>query len=149
VRPPGRADQRYTFAYLYGVVEPGTDNGFALVLPHANTECMQIFLDRYAETIADDEHVVMVLDQAGWHGAHDLQVPACITLLALPARSPELNPAERVWLFLKERYLSHRLLDDYDAVVEATCTAWQRLVKEAGRLTTLTSYPWIIGCVSS
>jgi transposase len=148
-RPPGRADQRYTFAYLYGAVEPGTDNAFALVLPHANTEGMQIFLDRLAETVGADEHVVMVLDQAGWHGARDLKVPACMTLVPLPPRSPELNPAERVWLFLKERYLSHRLLDDYDAVVEATCEAWRRLVAETGRLTSLTSYPWIIKCVTS
>jgi transposase len=130
-------------------VEPGCDTAFALVLPHANTENMQIFLDRFAATIDADEHVVMVLDQAGWHGAHALQVPASITLLALPARSPELNPAERVWLYLKERYLSHRLLDDYDAVVEATCEAWRRLVNEPGRLTSLTSYPWIMSCVSS
>jgi hypothetical protein len=143
-RPPGRADQRYTFAYVFAAVEPGTDNAFALVMPEVSTEAMQVYLDRLSATIAPDEHVVLVLDQAGWHGANDLKVPASITLLPLPPRSPELNPVERLWLYLKERFLSHRLLDDYDAIVDAACLAWQRLISEPGRINSLCSYPWIV-----
>lgn len=124
-------------------MEPGTDNAFALILPYVNTDAMQIFLDRFAATIADDEHVAMVLDQAGWHGAIALVVPANITLLPLPPYSPELNPVERVWLYLKERYLSHRLHANYDAVADAAAIAWNRLTAETGRLTSLCSYPWI------
>ena len=45
--------------------------------------------------------------------------PGGITLVPLPANSPELNPVERIWEYLKERYLSHRLFDDYDAIVDA------------------------------
>ena len=130
-------------------MEPGTDNAFALILPEVSTKAMQIFLDAFAETIAPDEHAVMVLDQAGWHGSGDLDVPACLTLVPLPPRSPELNPPERVWLHLKERFLSQRLLDDYDAVVDAIAAAWNRLAAEPGRLTSLTSYPWITECVSN
>jgi hypothetical protein len=55
-----------------------------------------------------------------------------------------LNPAERIWLYLRERYLSHRVLDDYEAVLNATCRAWNRLLKEKGRLATLTAYPYLI-----
>src|ERR671923_262716 len=90
-----------------------------------------------------DEHVALVLDQAGWHGAKALTVPDSMTLVPLPPYSPELNPVERVWLYLKERFLSHRLLDDYDAIVGATCAAWNRLRTEVGRITSLCSYPWI------
>ena len=91
-----------------------------------------------------DEHIVLVLDQAGWHGANDLKVPANITLEPLPPRSPELNPVELLWLCLKERFLSHRLLDDYDAIVDAACRAWQRLISEPGRITSLCAYPCIM-----
>jgi transposase len=112
-------------------------------MPHVNTEAMQEFLDRFAATIATDEHVVMVLDQAGWHGSGALQVPASITLVALPPYSPELNPVERLWLYLKERFLSHRLHTDYNAIVDAACQAWANLIAEAGRITSLCSYPWI------
>ena len=112
-------------------------------MPEVSTEAMQHFLDRFAATLAPDEHAVMVLDQAGWHGARALRIPGNVTLLPLPPYSPELNPVERVWLYLKERYLSHRLLDDYTAIVEAACRAWNRLTAEVGRITSLCSYPWI------
>ena len=88
-------------------------------MPYVNTEAMQVFLDRFAATIGDDEHVAMVLDQAGWHGSGALRIPDNITLVPLPPYSPELNPVERVWLHLKERFLSHRLLADYDAIADA------------------------------
>ena len=142
-RPRGIADKRFTFAYIFAAVEPGTDNAFALVLPYVNTEAMQLFLDRFAATIAEDEHVAMVLDQAGWHGAKALVVPKNITLVPLPPYSPELNPVERVWLYLKERFLSHRLHADYDAIVDAASHAWNQLCTQAGRLKSLCSHPWI------
>lgn len=112
-------------------------------MPYANTEAMQEFLDRFAATIAGDEHAVMVLDRAGWHGSGALAVPGNITLVPLPPYSPELNPVERVWLYLKERFLSHRLHRDYDAIADAACKAWNQLAAEAGRIASLSSYPWI------
>ncbi len=112
------------------------------MLPYADTAAMQAFPGRFSETIAEDEHAVMVLDQAGWHGSNSLAVPANVTLVPLPSYSPELNPVERVWLYLKERFLSHRLIDDYEAIA-AACTAWNSLLAEAGRIKTLCSYPRI------
>jgi transposase len=67
--------------------------------------------------------------------------------VSLPPRSPELNPVKRLWLYLKERFLSHRLLDDYAAIEDAICAAWRRLAAETGRLAPLTAYPWIRECV--
>ena len=84
---------------------------------------------------------MMILDQAGWHRSNALAIPANVTLLPLPAYSPELNPVERVWLYLKERFLSHRLLADYDAIVDAACNAWDRLLAESGRIKSLCSIP--------
>ena len=98
-RPPGLCDKRFTFAYIFAAVEPGTDNAFALVLPYVNTQAMQEFLNRFAETIMQAEHVALVLDQAGWHGSGALVVPDNITLVPLPPYSPELNPVESVWLY--------------------------------------------------
>ena len=141
-RPPGRCDQRYTFAYIYGAVSPGTDrrsscascgsaplSAFALILPEVSANAMQVYLDKLAETIGPDEHVLLVLDQAAWHEAKTLRTPASITLEPLPPRSPELNPVERVWLFLKEKFLSHRLLDDYNAILDAAAVAWNRMAR--------------------
>ena len=86
-------------------------------------------------------HLAVALDGAGWHTSQDLVVPSNVTLLRLPPYSPELNPVERVWLYLRERHLSHRLHDGYAAIVDAVCDAWRRLPPQ--RLRSLCNYPWI------
>ena len=111
------------------------------MLPEVSTEAMSLFLERFAADRGPDEHAVLVLDQAGWHGAKALVVPDTVTLVPLPPYAPELNPVERVWLHLRERFLSHRLLDSYDAVVDACCAAWNRLTPE--RLRSLCHFPYI------
>ena len=143
-RPPGRADNRFTFAYVFGAVRPGTDDAFALVLPEVSTITMQIYLDAFSKTVPANEHVAMFMDQAGWHGAKALEVPANITIVPIPPYSPQLNPVERLWLYLKERYLSHRLHADYEAIVDAACDAWNTLCADTGRITSLCGYPWIL-----
>jgi transposase len=102
---------------------------------------MNLFLAEFSTRLAADEHALMALDQAGWHLATELRVPGNITLLPLPPYSPELNPLERLWLYLRERYLSHRLLDDYDAIVDACCHAWNQLTPE--RIRSLCNYPYV------
>ena len=140
-RPPGLVDQRHTFAYVFAAVEPTAGRDFCLVLPEVSTAAMNVFLARFAATLAANEHAVMVLDGAGWHTSHDLAVPDNLTLLRLPPYSPELNPVERVWLYLRERYLSHRLHASYEAILDAVCAAWRQITPE--RLRSLCSYPWL------
>jgi hypothetical protein len=72
------------------------------------------------------------MDRAGWHIAKNLTVPANLTPLFLPPYSPELNAIERVWLHLRERFLSHRLWPTYDAILDACCAAWNALLDETG-----------------
>lgn len=83
----------------------------------------------------------MGLDQAGWHGANDLQVPSNLTLAPSLPNSPELNWVERLWRHLREQHLSRRLLDDDDAIVEACCDARNELTVE--RVHSLCNYPYI------
>ena len=124
-------------------MRPGGEAAFALVPPTMNTDAMQIFLDGFAETPAADEHAVMVLDGAGWHGAKAQRVPPNVTLAPLPPYSPQLNPMERVRLHLRERFLSLRLLEGYDAIVDACCAAWNAIADDADRLRSMCHHPWI------
>jgi transposase len=140
-RPSGLCDQRYTWTHRFGAVRPATGDAFALVLPQVSTATMNIFLAQFAARLATDEHAVLVLDRAGWHTAKKLVVPSNVTLIWLPPYSPQLNPVERLWLFLRKRHLSHRLLDTYDAIVDALCRAWNALTAE--RIRSLTSYPYL------
>jgi transposase len=140
-RPRGLCDRRFDWAYLYAAVQPATGEDVCLVLPEVSTAAMNTFLDAFARALPAGQHAVMVLDQAGWHGAKALRVPDTVTLVPLPPYSPELNPVERVWLYLREHFLSHRVLDGYDAIVTACCQAWNALTPE--RLRSLTHQPWV------
>jgi len=118
-------------------------------MPEVNTGTMQEFLNQFANALPKNEVAAMFVDQAGWHSSRELVIPENVVLLPLPSYSPELNPIERVWLHLKERYLSHRLLDDYDAIVDAVCAAWNKLTDEDGRIKSLCNFPWIEKLISA
>ena len=84
-RPPGIADRRFESAYIFAAVRPATGEDFALVLPRVSAVAMSTFLAEFAQTIPEDMHAVMVLDQAGWHDAQALNLPASVTRVPLPA----------------------------------------------------------------
>jgi transposase len=144
MRPPGLVDKRFESLHLFAACRPGTDQAFALALPEAAAASMAVFLERFARELEPGTHAALLLDRAGWHVAHRLSVPDTITLVPLPAYSPELNPVERVWLYLRERFLSHRVLVGYEAVLDAACRAWNALAAEPGRLASLTGYPYLL-----
>ena len=97
-RPSAPHDQRTAWAYIFGAICPAKGKGAGLVLPYCNTEAMAAQLEEISQAVAPGAHAVLLLDQAGWHVSPKLTVPANITLLPLPPRSPELNPVENVWL---------------------------------------------------
>ena len=152
-RAPGVAQQGYQWAYIFSAIRPATGEDFTLVLPLVNAAVMDLFLARFAAMLPADAHAVLVLDgptgQArglkahGWHDERALTVPDNLTLVPLPAYSPELNPVERVWLYLRERFLSLRLFPDTEAIIEACCRAWNALTAEPDRIRSLCSYPWL------
>lgn len=129
-------------------MRPATGDDFTLVLPEVSTRATRLFFDAFAGTLAQDVHAVVVLDGAGWHQLRQADIPDNITLVPLPPYSPELNPVERVWLYLRERFLSLRVLDDDDAILDACCDAWNALTSEPGRLQSLCAYPWIMRVAS-
>ncbi len=142
-RPRGVREHRCASAHLFGAVGPERATGVALVLPEANTAAMNLLLAELARAVPDDTHAVVVLDRAGWPISGDRAVPANLTLLHLPSKSPALNPLEKAWQYLRERYLSHRVLPDDAAILDAACDAWNGLCAEPGRLRSLTSFPWL------
>jgi hypothetical protein len=90
----------------------------------------------------------MVLDGAGWHTSKTLAVADNITLVPLPPYSPESNPVEKIWLFLRERFLSLAVWPDRTAIIDACCKAWNALVADPDRLRSLSFQPWIKKVVS-
>ena len=106
-RPPAPRDRRYDWAYLFGAICPGKSKAAAIVMPHANMDAMNEHFAAIAQAVAKNAHAILVLDGAGWHTGKRLKVPANITLLPLPPYSPELNPAENVWQYLRQNQLAN------------------------------------------
>jgi transposase len=103
---------------------------------------MTLHLKEIAAAVAPGAHAVLLLDQAGWHGSAALEVPANITLLPLPPRSPELNPVENVWQFMRDNWLSNRVFNSYDDILDHCCRAWNRLTEQPWRIMTIGLRQW-------
>lgn len=111
-----------------------------MVLPTVNTDTLQIFLDRFAQTLPEDVHALMVLDGAGWHAARALAVSPNITLVPPPPYSPQSNPIGRVWLSLRERFLYLRILEGYSAIIDACRIAGNAIADDANGTRSLRLY---------
>ena len=146
-RPTAVKQTEYEWCYLFAAVNPLTGESSAIVAPTVNTHLMNRHLSFIGKQAGKDKHVVLVLDQAGWHVAKALRAPKNITLLHLPSYSPELNPIERIWAYLRSRYLSNRVYTDYEHLFEQTSIAWNRL--DEPRLMSITHTSWLTHEVQS
>ena len=99
-QPRQVTDLRTGFAYLFGAIYPQRQTGAAIVMQSANTPDMQRHLNEISANITPGTRAVLVLDQAGWHTTEKFHKPDNNTLLCLPQRLPELNPAESEWEYL-------------------------------------------------
>jgi len=136
------ADQRYQNTYLFGAICPKRGTGAALVLPTANTEAMQLHLNEISKHVARKAHAVVLMDRAGWHTTGKLNVPKNITIILLPSKSPELNPVENVWQYLRANWLSNRVFETYDDIVDAACDAWNNLIDQPEKITSIGMRDW-------
>jgi transposase len=119
--------------------------GAGLVMPYCDTPAMQAHLAEISAAVAPGAHAVLILDQAGWHVSKDLVVPVNITLLPLPPRSPELNPVENVWQFMRDNWLSNRVFRGYEDIVAHCCDAWNELIDQPWRIRSIGRRSWAEG----
>jgi hypothetical protein len=142
-RPPAVRDNRHDSAYLFGAVCPERCVGAAIIMPAVNSEAMGEHLKEISAQVTPGAHAVLLLDRAGWHQqGKRLPVPDNISLLPLPAYSPELNPMENVWEFLRGNFLSHRVWDTYELILKACRDAWNKLMRMPERIASLTQRSW-------
>jgi len=87
-------------------------------------------------------HAVVLMDQAGWHLTPKLEIPDNISIIPIPSKSPELNPQENVWQFMRDNWLSNRVFNSYEAIVDHCCDAWNKLVEQPWRIMSLGLRDW-------
>ena len=129
-RPTAVRQTKYDWCYLYAAVEPASGASAALIAPNADTGTMNQFLRILDIERKPDEHIVLIMDGAGWHKSKALHLPDGITVLLLPPYSPELNPVENLWHYLRCHYLSNRAYNNYDELFDAGTDAYRRLTPD-------------------
>jgi transposase len=106
---------------------------------------MNLHLAEIATAVAPGAHAAVLLDQAGWHTSNRLTVPPNITLVHLPPKCPELNPAENVWQFMRDNWLSNRIFPSYEAIVDHCCDAWNKFISQPWRIMSIGTRDWVHG----
>ncbi len=147
LRPAAVRGNRHDSAYLSGAVCPARAIGAAVIMPTVNTEAMNEHLAETSSQVSLGAHAVLMCDGADWHQpGQRLRVPDNITLLPLPAYSPELNPMENIWDYLRGNKLSTRVWNSHEAIVTACRDAWHLLIGHPDRIRSIAHRDW--ACVN-
>lgn len=142
-RPRAVRQQQFEYAYLFGAVCPSTGKTEALISPLANKEAMTQHMKQISQATAYGRHAVVVMDGVGWHTFDTAQPFDNVTLIKLPPYSPELNPIEQVWQWLRQRYLSNRVFKGYEHIVDACSDAWNSFRIDISTVKSICSRDWI------
>lgn len=141
-RPTAVRQTKYEWLYVIAAVCPTSGQSVGLLSPTINTDIINVFFEQFAAEVDPDVHVVMVWDQAGFHTAKNLKVPENVTIVPLPPYSPELNPVENLWHYLRSHYWSNRTYADYDDLRLVAIDAWQKAVLDSNIIKSVCRAPY-------
>ena len=141
-RPRAVRQQQFISSYIFGAVCPRGEYNSALILPCVCTEAMQLHLEDISTRIPNKRHAAVVMDKAAWHTTKKLKVPDNITIIPLPAASPELNPQEQIWQWLRKNHFANRVFKGYEDILDSATRAWNDLTSRAGLIKSIASREW-------
>ena len=145
-RPRGVRQTQYSYLYVLTAVCVGTGAASGLIAPTLNVGVVNLFLEQLSRELPAGAHAVLVWDGAGYHTSHDLVVPANVSLIQLLPYSPELNPVENLWHYLRSHYWSLRVYRDYDALEEAAMSAWRAVCMKPESARSICAAPYVSHC---
>jgi transposase len=133
---------QYSYVWLIGAACPQTGQAEAIIAPYLDTAIINQFLEQFSRAVPPGVQALLVWDGAGYHRSNQLVVPDNVTLLSLPAYSPELNPIENLWHYLKSHHWSNRAYADYDALFDAAEQAWRAVCLQPNQIQTICAAPY-------
>jgi hypothetical protein len=141
--PVAQVNWKFKWLWLYAFVHPQTGQTYWWILPYVNTELFNQVLADFAREfkLGTNKHILLALDQAGWHISHKLKLPEGLHLTFLPSHSPELQPAERLWTLVDEPIANRafKTLDDLESCLFERC---QSLLQQQDLIQGLTGFHW-------
>jgi putative transposase len=132
---------------LYGAVSPLDGGLFSLVMPYANTDCMNVFLEELSKAYPDD-YILLILDNAAWHHSSTLVLPGNIELFPLLPYTPELNPVEMIWDEVREKGFRNEIFKCLEAVIDRLCETVKNLAEDVQRVASITHRRWLIDALT-
>jgi transposase len=138
VKPTG-----FTSLYVLAAVCAATGSVSALIMPALNTEVVNLFLEQFSRELPAGVHAVLIWDGAGFHTGLDLVVPRNVSLIQLPPYSPELNPVENLWHYLRAHHWSNRPYRDYDELQEEAVRSLCAVCEDTETIKTVCNAPYI------
>jgi len=142
-RPRAVKQQQFEYAYLFGSVCVTNGASEALVMPYVNRDIMITHLQQISDRTPIDRHAVIIMDGAGWHSENIDNDFSNISVIKLPPYSPELNPIEQVWSWLRQHHLANRCFAGYDSIVDAVSDAWNDFVSDSERVIKMCTRSWM------
>jgi hypothetical protein len=136
---------QYDYLWVIAAACPASGAATGIIMPHLDTDVINAFLGEFSRQLAPDVQAVLIWDGAGFHTSRSLEVPANVTLLGLPPYSPELNPIENLWHYLRSHHWSNRTYDDWEALKEAAVAGMLAVGTDAERIKTVCAAPYIPG----
>ena len=120
IRPSVPCHHIREYRYAFGAVDPRSGDSFFLILPYCNTTCMNLFLRELSAAYPQD-YIVLVSDRAAWHTAKGLEIPENILIIPLPPYTPEMNPIEQIWAWIRLHGFRNEIFLTLDDVVHRLC----------------------------
>jgi len=141
--PIASVNWRYEWLWLVGFVHPRNGETYWWVVPKLNWQVFGKILADFARhfEIGQKRRVVLALDQASFHTTENLEVPEGIHLVWMPPKSPELQPAERLWP-LADEPLANRVFAGIEEVEDIVCQRCRALIKRPDWIRGYTQYHW-------
>lgn len=96
------------YVYAYCALSPQTGDCYSIISPVCNSHAMNEFLSQLASHY-QQYRIILILDKAGWHISHSLQLPDNILIMHLAPYSPELNPVELLWREIRAKYFHNNI----------------------------------------
>jgi len=143
VRPVAPFQIVRQYEYGYAAISPNEGIIESLCMPYAKGDCMQIFIDYISENHSD-RHILMFLDQASFHTSEKLIFPDNMVFFPILAHSPELNPVEVLWLYIRTHYFKNDWFDNIKLVADWLLLAFSELFHLPDIITSLAGWKWIL-----
>jgi hypothetical protein len=134
---------QYDYLWVIAAACPATGAATGLLMPGLDTDVINLFLGEFSRQLAPDVHAVLIWDGAGFHTSRSVVVPANVTLLHLPPYSPELNPIENLWHYLRSHYWSNRSYADWEELKSAAASGLVAVGTDADRIKTVCAAPYL------